>query len=355
MTFTPPHGLDLLWYVALGLLCGLFAVVICKGLFWIEGGYRRLPISEFWHPIIGALGFAAVGMVEPRALGVGYAVIGAELAGTIVGGALLALGVAKLLAWWVALGSGTSGGTLAPLLFIGGAFGGWLGSIAVHAGIPVDPRAFALVAMAAVFGASTRAVLTAIVFMIEIVAAPAMAVPLMLATAAAAIVATSLASDSLMTEKLTRRGLRIHHHAEVDVLRNTRVADVMSRDVVTIQEGFTVAAARTALADGPHSAYPLITEDGALAGMVSRSDLLADGVADAQPVDEIAATDVVAVPPSASVLDALETIVREGVEHLPVVDDDCLVGICTRTDVLRARARKLNEERPAPSFRLRRS
>ena len=355
MTFTTPHGLDLLWYVALGLVCGLLAVVICKGLFWIEGGYRRLPISEFWHPVIGAVGFAAVGMVEPRALGVGYSVIGAELAGTIVGGALLALGVAKLLAWWVALGSGTSGGTLAPLLFIGGAFGGWLGSVAVHAGIPVDPRAFALVAMAAVFGASTRAVLTAIVFMIEIVAAPAMAVPLMLATAAAAIVATSLASDSLMTEKLTRRGLRIHHHAEVDVLRSTRVADVMSRDVVTIQTGATLAAARTALAEGPHSAYPLITEDGTLAGMVSRSDLLADGVADAQPVDEIAAIDVVAVPSSASVLDALETIVREGVEHVPVVDDGCLVGICTRTDVLRARARKLNEEHPAPSLRLRRS
>jgi len=355
MTFTTPHGLDLLWYVALGLVCGLLAVVICKGLFWVEGGYRRLPISEFWHPVIGALGFAAVGMVEPRALGVGYSVIGAELAGTIVGGALLALGVAKLLAWWVALGSGTSGGTLAPLLFIGGAFGGWLGSIAVHAGIPIDPRAFALVAMAAVFGASTRAVLTAIVFMIEIVAAPAMAVPLMLATAAAAIVATSLASDSLMTEKLTRRGLRIHHHAEVDVLRSTRVADVMSRDVVTIQTGATLAATRTALAEGPHSAYPLITKDGTLAGMVSRSDLLADLVADAQPVDEIAATDCVAVPSSASVLDALETIVREGVEHVPVVDDGCVVGICTRTDVLRARARKLNEEHPAPSLRLRRS
>jgi len=355
MTFTPPHGLDLLWYVALGLVCGLLAVVICKGLFWIEGGYRRLPISEFWHPIIGALGFAAVGMVEPRALGVGYAVIGAELAGTIVGGALLALGVAKLLAWWVALGSGTSGGTLAPLLFIGGAFGGWLGSIAVHAGIPVDPRAFALVAMAAVFGASTRAVLTAVVFMIEIVAAPAMAVPLMLATAAAAIVATSLASDSLMTEKLTRRGLRIHHHAEVDVLRNTRVANVMSRDVVTIQAGATVAAARTALANGPHGAYPLITKDGTLAGMVSRSDLLADGVVDAEPVDAIASGDVIAVASSASVLDVLETIVREGVEHLPVVDDGCLVGICTRTDVLRARARSLDEERPAPSIRLRRS
>jgi H+/Cl- antiporter ClcA len=356
VTFVPPTGLDLLWYVGLGLICGLLAVVICKGLFWIEGGYRRLPISEFWHPIIGALGFAAVGMVEPRALGVGYGVIGAELAGTIVGTALLALGIAKLLAWWVALGSGTSGGTLAPLLFIGGAFGGWIGSVAVHAGINVDPRAGALVAMAAVFGASTRAVLTGIVFMIEIVAAPAMAVPLMLATAAAAIVATSLASDSLMTEKLTRRGLRIHHHAEVDVLRSTRVADVMSRDVVTIATGATVAEARTVLADGPHSAYPLVAADGTLAGMLSRTDLLADGVPDSEAVDHLAATDVVAIAPSASVLEALETIVRERVEHVPVVDDGCLVGICTRTDVLRARARKINEERrPAASLRRHRS
>src|SRR3954462_9720157 len=355
VAFIAPHGLDLLWYVALGLICGLLAVAICKGLFVIEGGYRRLPIPEFWHPVIGALGFAAVGMVEPRALGVGYAVIGAELAGTIVGGDLLALGIAKLLAWWVALGSGTSGGTLAPLLFIGGAFGGWIGSIAAHAGIPVDPRAFALVAMAAVFGASTRAVLTAIVFMIEIVAAPAMAVPLMLATAAAAFVATSLASDSLMTEKLTRRGLRIHHHAEVDVLRSPRVADVMSRDVVTIGTAATVATAREVVADGPHSAYPLVTHDGGLAGRVSRRDLLGEDGPDERPVDPIAAPDVVAVPPTASVLEALETIVRESVEHVPVVDDRCLVGICTRTDVLRARARKIQDERPAPSLRRYRS
>ncbi|MFL5792070.1 MAG: CBS domain-containing protein, partial [Actinomycetota bacterium] len=140
----------------------------------------------------------------------------------------------------------------------------------------------------------------------------------------------------------------------VDVLRSTRVSDVMSRDVVTIDAGATVAEARTVLADGPHSAYPLVAPDGRLAGMVSRSDLIADG-ADAAPVEQIAATDVVAVLPTASVLDALDTIVREGVEHVPVVADGCLVGICTRTDVLRARARGLNEERPAPSLRLRRS
>ena len=294
-------------------------------------------------------------MFEPRVLGVGYDVIAAELVGSIAGGALLALGLAKLLAWWVALGSGTSGGTLAPLLFIGGALGGWLGSVAAHAGIPVDPHAFALVAMAAVFGASTRAVLTGIVFMIEIVAAPAMAVPLMLATAAAAIVATSLASDSLMTEKLTRRGLRIHHHAEVDVLRRTPVSDVMSRDVVTIDAGSSVAEARAVVAGGRHGAYPLVTEDGVLAGIVSRTDLLADDLFDDRPVDAIAATDVVVLSSAASVLEALETIVRESVEHVPVVDDGCLVGICTRTDVLQARARQLRDEQPSPSLRPRRT
>jgi CBS domain-containing protein len=95
----------------------------------------------------------------------------------------------------------------------------------------------------------------------------------------------------------------------------------------------------------------MVTVDGTLAGMLSRSDVLADGVLDSQPVEEIAATDVVVVPPTASVLQALETIVREGVEHVPVIDDGRLVGICTRTDVLRARARKLTEERPAPSLR----
>jgi chloride channel protein, CIC family len=116
-----------------------------------------------------------------------------------------------------------------------------------------------------------------------------------------------------------------------------------------------VAAARTVLASGPHSAYPLVAADGTLAGMVSRSDLLADGVADTRAVDDLASTDVVALAPSASVLDALETIVRESVEHLPVVDDGRLVGICTRTDVLRARARKLNDERPVPSLRRTRS
>jgi CBS domain-containing protein len=317
---------------------------VCKGLFAVEAAYRRLPIPPFWHPVIGGLGFALIGIAQPRILGVGYGVIAAELAGSIAGGTLLVLGVAKLVAWWIALGSGTSGGTLAPLLFIGGAFGGSIAWLAGRAGLHADPRVYALVAMAAVFGASTRAVLTGIVFMLELSAAPTMAVPLMLATGIAALVATLLASDSLMTEKLTRRGLRIRHHAEVDVLHQTPVSAVMTRDVVTLDASMSVGEARKAVAAGSHGAFPIVRDE-ELVGIVSRTDLLADDVRDSSSVIDAGRTDVVSVGATAPVLEVVETIVRENVEHVPVLDEGRLVGICTRTDVLRARARQLEDER----------
>jgi CBS domain-containing protein len=181
--------------------------------------------------------------------------------------------------------------------------------------------------------------------MIEITAAPQMAVPLMLGTALAAIVATALASDSLMTERLSRRGLRIHHHAEVDALRNATAGSVMSSPVVTVAADATIAETRVLVADGRHGAYPILDEQGHLQGIVSRTDLLADDLGDDAGVLDLARREVVSAGPEASVLDILETIVRERVEHIPIIENDQLVGICTRTDVLAARARQLEDER----------
>src|SRR5690606_27496658 len=109
--------------------CGLLAVLICRGLFAFEAGWRRLPIDELWHPAIGALGFGLIGLVVPRALGVGYDAIDDVLAGSLALTTLVTLLVAKLLAWWIALSSGTSGGTLAPVLLISGAFGAVFGTL----------------------------------------------------------------------------------------------------------------------------------------------------------------------------------------------------------------------------------
>ena len=145
-------------------------MVITKGLFAVEDGFRRLPVRQFWQPAIGAVGFAVVGLFVPAALGVGYDQISDVLNGRLAVGTLAVLLLAKLVAWWIALGSGTSGGTLAPILLISGSFGALLGHArAVGAGRRTSsPGAFALVAMAATFGAATRRPFTSIVFLFEL-------------------------------------------------------------------------------------------------------------------------------------------------------------------------------------------
>jgi chloride channel protein, CIC family len=356
--FTVPHhdfaGLGTLGVFALlGIACGLVAVVVAKGLFVVEACYRRLPISEFWHPIIGALGFAVIGLAVPRALGVGYDAIDDVLAAKFTVGALALLLLAKLVMWWIALGSGTSGGTLAPLLLIGGSFGGLVGAglDAAFPGLGLSPGAVALVAMAATFGAATGATFTAIVFAFELTRDYEAVLPLMLAAVLADIVFNSLSQHSLMTEKLARRGVVVPRRYAPDVLQLHSAREAMSPDVDTLPEDATMADARRLLEAGGHSAYPLLGDAGDCTGIVTRTDLLVRDLPDGAPVKEIASSDVVTVAPDDSLLTVLERITEEGVDHLPVIEHDRLVGICTRTDLLRARSRYLEHERPQSGWR----
>ncbi|MFN2626047.1 MAG: chloride channel protein [Mycobacteriales bacterium] len=341
-------------FAVLGLACGILAVVVSRGLFIVEEGFRRLPVSEFWHPIIGAFGFAFVGLVVPRALGVGYDAISDVLLGRLAATTVAALLVAKLLAWWVALGSGTSGGTLAPLLLIGGSFGMLFGTLtnSIAPGAHVNPGAFALVAMAATFGAATRATFASIVFLFELTRDYQVILPLMLASVVADVVAGALLHESLMTEKLARRGLRVRAEYETDILRTTVVADVMTRDVATVPADATVAEVQHAFDVGGHGARPVVDADDRVVGILTRGDLLRH--AEERAADsllDVCATDVVTVAPADPVLVALRKIVEEGVEHLPVVAHGRLVGICTRTDILRARARQFELETHQPGWR----
>jgi H+/Cl- antiporter ClcA len=353
----PPHdyaGLRALpAFVLLGVGAGVLAVVITKGLFIIEGWYRRLPVGEFWHPVIGAVGFALVGLVVPRALGVGYDAIGDVLSTRLAVGTIAVLALAKLIAWWIALASGTSGGTLAPILLISAGYGSLFGS-GMHALFPhlrAGPGAFALVAMAATFGAATRATFTSIVFVFELTRDYQVILPLMLATVVADLLAGALLHDSIMTEKLTRRGLKVHMDYEVDVLRTLRVRDLMTRDVETLPATATVAEAREALANGNHNAYPIVDGDGRCVGIVARGDLLRIGNVDGESLLAHASREVVSVAPDDPAFSALEHIVEEGIEHIPVLDGGRLVGVCTRTDILRARQRQLELERFQPGWR----
>src|SRR5690606_9906076 len=177
----------------------------------------------------GSLGFALVGLMAPRALGVGYDAIQDVIDGRLAAGAVAALLVAKLVAWWLALGSGTSGGTLAPILLISGCFGHLVGVGVdnLFPGLDLAPGAFAVVAMAATFGSATGATFAAIVFVFELTGDYAIILPLMMATVIADLVTRALLDETLMTEKLARRGVRVRSHFEPDVFHTTPVAAVM--------------------------------------------------------------------------------------------------------------------------------
>jgi chloride channel protein, CIC family len=273
------------------------------------------------------------------------------LAGKLAIGVLLALGVAKLIAWWIALASGTSGGTLAPILLISGCFGAAVGHGAValfpHAG--VSPGAFALVAMAATFGAATRATFTSIIFLFELTRDYHAILPLMLAAVIADLIAIVFMKETLMTEKLVRRGLSVHSDYEPDVLRLTQVRDVMTRDVKTIPAGVSIARARELFDKGEHSAYPLVDADGRCIGVLTRGDLMR-APNNGDTLSSVAGSDVVAVAPNDTLAEALERLFEEGIEHLPVAEDGHLSGILTRTDILRARRRRSALEALEPGW-----
>jgi chloride channel protein, CIC family len=206
-----PGGAALVTYTAIGALTGVFAVLVVRALFAIEDGFERLPIHWMWWPALGALVVGVVGWISPNTLGVGYTNIEHIVDGSLTGAALAGLVGWKLLSWEIALGSGTSGGTLAPLFTIGGGFGAMLGGLAaaVAPALGVDPRIAGVVGMAAMFAGASHALLASVVFAFETTGRPLVILPLLAGCTAAYLVSIRLNPESIMTQKLARRGTAV--------------------------------------------------------------------------------------------------------------------------------------------------
>jgi CIC family chloride channel protein len=218
----------------------------------------------------------------------------------------------------------------------------------------VSPNAFALVAMAATFGAATRAPFAAIVFVFELTRDYDVLLPLMGATVLAEMIARALLRESIMTEKLARRSVTVPGEYRPDVMTTTRVREIMSTDVQTLPAGASLTEAVDRFLDHGHSAYPVVDPDGQCIGIVTRADLLtANG--DSSVVADLA-TEPASVRPDDRAIVGLQTMLDEEVDHLTVLDGDRLVGICTRTDLLRARhaVQRADERQPGWIARLRR-
>ncbi len=224
-------------YVVLGLLLGVVSVGVTRLTYAIEDGFEKLPIHWMWWPALGGVVVGVVGYVMPATLGVGYGNIAAVITGQLGLATMAALCVLKLVSWSVALGSGTSGGTLAPLFTIGGSLGGVLGvALATYAPwLHVDPRMAALVCMAAIFAGASRALLTSVVFAFETTLQPHGLLPLLGACAAAYLVSGLMMRNTIMTEKIARRGVRVPSDYSADYLDQVLVRDACSREVVSLR------------------------------------------------------------------------------------------------------------------------
>jgi H+/Cl- antiporter ClcA len=278
-TVDAPGGEAMAIYVALGAFMGLAGVVVTRAVYGVEDAFERLPVHWMWWPALGGIAVGLVGWIDPRTLGVGYDNLDQILGGTMAMRALLLLGVFKFASWCVALGSGTSGGTLAPLFTVGGALGAAAG-VAVAAlapGLGIDPRIAALVGMASLFTGASHAMLTWVVFAFETTRQPISLLPLLGACAAAYLVSMLRMRYSIMTEKIARRGTPVSRGYEVDVLRQHFVRDRMSSPVQTLSVTAACAAVRQAMLDGSegfgHQGFPVLDNAGALVGVVTRRNL----------------------------------------------------------------------------------
>ncbi|MEV4418578.1 chloride channel protein [Patulibacter sp. NPDC049589] len=331
-----------------GLCCGALAWLMTTAIYRAEDSFARLPIHWAWWPAIGGLVVGIGGLIDPRVLGVGYGVIDDELTGKLAVGALLSVLVVKLVVWAVALGSNTSGGVLAPLLMLGAALGGLLGSV-VPGG---DPATWAILGMTAAFGGVMRAPLTGIVFALETTGALPLLPALLATTITAYAVSVFALPRSILTEKIARRGHQVSCEYELDPMLALCVRDVMTTKPETVRPEVPVGRLMASLdADATvrrQRLFPIVSDDDVFVGVVSVSDLRRAAIEDpALRIGELRRTPLVAHPTD-TLRRAADLMISTGHGVLPVVQADDptrLAGLLTQFQLVAGHERQIVEER----------
>ncbi|MDH6167513.1 H+/Cl- antiporter ClcA [Variovorax boronicumulans] len=337
-----PGPLAMFSCVIAGLLCGVLSASLSISLYKVEDLFGKLPIHWMWWPAIGGLAVGIGGYFEPRALGVGYDVIGDLLHNHLALGVVAALLAVKAVIWVISLGSGTSGGVLAPLLMMGAG----LGVVLSHVLPGNDPMLWPLVCMAATLGGVMRAPLTATIFAFGLTHDSNALLPLLTTSAVAYGFTVLTMRRSILTEKIARRGYHIYREYGIDPLERHSVEEVMTREVRSIDAALPVGEALAQyFGEGQaHRAYPVLRGN-AVIGMADRAMLAAfsvgtvgDACTGSAPLFALAGENCRVVA---------TRLARHRLERLPVVKDAqslALVGLVARSDLIKPSLAHFDEE-----------
>ena len=339
-----------------GIVSGLLAVVATALVYASEDGFRRLPLHWMWWPPIGGLIIGVGGLIVPRALGVGYDVIDAELTGSIGLGLVVGILVVKTLIWSLSLGSGTSGGVLAPMFMIGGA----VGALESHLFPTVGPGFWALIGLAGVLGGVMRSPFTGVIFAVELTHRTDAFLPLIIGASGAYAVSVLLLKRSVLTEKIARRGYHLSREYATDPLELAFVDEVMETDFLAFGAadtacGALATASRLDTAPVAHRRqmlYPVLDGRAGLDGVVTRTLLetaCGDGRGD-RALRDLMLTDVVATDLDATLRSVVLLMAQHGVDRMPVLERDPagrVMGLVSVTMLLHGRRESLRAARDA--------
>ena len=335
-------------WIFVGLLAGLLSGVLTQLVYGCEDAFLKLPIHWMWWPMLGGLVVGIGGLIEPQALGVGYDNIAQMLQGHTLPAAAIVLLAVKAIIWSVALGSGTSGGVLAPLLIMGGGMGAVLAGFLPAA----SPGFWPLLGMCATMGGTMRSPLTATFFAVELTGNTHVLLPLIAACATAHLVTVLLMRRSILTEKVARRGHHLAREYRVDPFSLMRVQEIMVTDVQTVPESMTLhqAAAFLTHPDTRHPSFPVVDATRRVLGIVDPPKVLAwrrGGKHRQSTLGELLAGQKPEVAYPDEYLEGLiDRMMHANVAHLPVIARaDCkLVGYVSWRDLLMVRQRLKQEE-----------
>jgi len=361
--FSMGHPIELVFYLALGILLGVTSIIWMRGFYSIETLFEKLRASKYVLPAVGGLltgilalatiyiettlaysgEFAATEPYYPAIMGVGYAFIDATLIGGVALGSLLIFGLLKMLATSFTLGSGGSGGVFAPTLFIGAAFGGAFGMVSsfiIPWAVP-EPMAFALVGMAALFAGTGRAPITCIVMLMEMTADYSLILPLMIAVSSSYLVSSLIEPESIYTLKLSRRGVKLQRGSHIEVLRTIKVGDVMTKSPTVLHPTMTTTEVFAIIDKTHHTKFPVLDDFGNVIGILIAEDLFHKDEEDSREsyVRELMNPAFLHLTPESTMDGALQEMIKRDEGHAVIVDPKeptKMIGYITKADVLKA-------------------
>jgi H+/Cl- antiporter ClcA len=356
-----PTNVAIAVYSLMGIVIGFLSVGVTKVVYIIEDAFEKLPVHWMWWPAIGGLAVGIIGYFSPRTLGVGYSNITDILSGNMGMRIVLSLCLLKFISWAIALGSGTSGGTLAPLLTIGGATGILLanGILYFFPSTGISLPLAALVGMAALFAGASRAFITSVIFAIESTGQPNALLPLLSTCGASYIVSYFFMGSTIMTEKISRRGVKTPDSFEPDMLDTITTREVMQTNGLILSEDSTIGEVLDWLDKEPdfkNNYFIVSNRQGEYKGIVSSSSLYNKIYKGDTLVGTLIKRRDISITVDNSLRTAVELMANENIDVLPVLsrENRNVIGILSYQNIIASYKKSIDDhkkKRPAISLK----